>query len=130
MVVSLLAVLKAGGAYVPIDPDYPAERIAFMLQDCGSPVLLTQSSLRVSLPSETRVVEVDRGKHLKRSTRSLGPMSSPEHLAYIIYTSGTTGRPKGVPSNPPKRADTDGGPRRDVCVSLSRWLGSISLLCL
>ena len=67
MVVSLLAVLKAGGVYVPIDPDYPAERIAFMLQDCGSPVVLTQSSLRVSLPSETRVMEVDRGKHLQRS---------------------------------------------------------------
>ena len=96
MVVSLLAVLKAGGAYVPIDPDYPEERIAFMLQDCGSPVVLTQSSLRDRLVSETRVVEVDRGKHLKRSTRNLGPMSGPEHLAYIIYTSGTTGRPKGV----------------------------------
>ena len=96
MVVSLLAVLKAGGAYVPIDPDYPAERIAFILQDCGSPVVLTQSSLRAHLPSHTRAMEVDRSEHLKRSTRNLGPMSSPEHLAYIIYTSGTTGRPKGV----------------------------------
>ena len=96
MVVSLLAVLKAGGAYVPIDPDYPAERIAFMLQDCGSPVVLTQSSLRAHLPSETRVVEVDRGKHLPLCSDNLGPMSRPEHLAYIIYTSGTTGRPKGV----------------------------------
>ena len=96
MVVSLLAVLKAGGAYVPIDPDYPAERIAFMLQDCGSPVVLTQSSLQDRLVSEMRVVEVDRGEHLKRSTRNLKPMSGPEHLAYIIYTSGTTGRPKGV----------------------------------
>ena len=67
MVVSLLAVLKAGGAYVPIDPDYPAERIAFMLQDCGSPVVLTQSSLRVHLPSETRVMEVDQGEHLQQS---------------------------------------------------------------
>ena len=42
------------------------------------------------------MVEVDRGKHLKQSTRNLKPMSGPEHLAYIIYTSGTTGRPKGV----------------------------------
>ena len=50
MVVSLLAVLKAGGAYVPIDPNYPAERIAFILQDCGSPVVLTQSSLRALSP--------------------------------------------------------------------------------
>ena len=77
MVVSLLAVLKAGGAYVPIDPDYPAERIAFMLQDCGSPVVLTQSSLRAHLPSETRVMEVDRGKHLHLCSDNLGPMSRP-----------------------------------------------------
>ena len=102
MVVSVLAVLKAGGAYVPIDPDYPAERIAFMLQDCGSPVVLTQSSLRDCLPPQGRAMEVDRGEHLKRSTRNLKPMSGPEHLAYIIYTSGTTGRPKGGSFKPTK----------------------------
>ena len=59
-------------------------------------MVLTQSSLRDRLVSETRVVEVDRGESLCLCSDNLKPMSGPQHLAYIIYTSGTTGRPKGV----------------------------------
>ncbi len=77
MVVALLAVLKAGGAYVPIDPAYPAERRAFMLEDSGAALLLTGEDL--DGPDEPALRQ---------------PV--PGNLAYLIYTSGSTGRPKGV----------------------------------
>ncbi len=99
MVVGLLAVLKAGGAYVPLDPAYPAERLAFMLQDARVAVLLTQEEQLHRLPdSSASVVCVDR----ERETIALQPDgnlsggATLDNLAYVIYTSGSTGRPKGV----------------------------------
>ncbi|MGE6764045.1 non-ribosomal peptide synthase/polyketide synthase, partial [Corallococcus interemptor] len=96
LVAGLLAVLKAGAAYVPIAPGVPPERLAFMLEDSGASVLLTQQHLRASLPSlSARVLslEVEAAAHLQPlPVASVGP----EDLAYVIYTSGSTGRPKGV----------------------------------
>ncbi len=114
MVVGLLAVLKAGGAYVPIDPAYPPERVAFILDDTAAPVLLTQRSLSPVLPPHSaRVVCLDEpavevalrghpGVELSAKaiegivTEQLTANVSPDNLAYIIYTSGSTGKPKGV----------------------------------
>jgi non-ribosomal peptide synthetase component F len=99
MVVALLAVLKAGGAYVPLDADYPAERLAFMLQDTGLEVLLTQSGLSNRLPAhQARVVRLDEDwpEIARRSPANLRSRATPENVAYVIYTSGSTGRPKGV----------------------------------
>ncbi len=97
MVVAMLGVLKAGGAYAPLDPQYPHERLAFMLQDAGIGMLLTHSKLAAGL-SETRVIEIDREWRTisHRSTENPALSSSPDNLAYIIYTSGSTGIPKGV----------------------------------
>jgi amino acid adenylation domain-containing protein len=96
MVVGLLAILKAGGAYVPLSPNYPKERLAFMLADAGVPVLLTQEKLKEELPEhQAQVVclETDWGSFSERN-----PVSevSSKNLAYVIYTSGSTGNPKGV----------------------------------
>ncbi|HEX8245289.1 MAG TPA: amino acid adenylation domain-containing protein, partial [Longimicrobium sp.] len=100
MIVSLLAVLKAGGAYVPLDPAYPAERLAFTLTDSGMVALLTQESLRSTLPVAhgMTVVSVD-GAAAEIARESAEPIESgatPQSLAYLIYTSGSTGVPKGV----------------------------------
>ncbi|RKI64338.1 non-ribosomal peptide synthetase, partial [Corallococcus sp. AB049A] len=96
LVAGLLAVLKVGAAYVPIAPGVPPERLAFMLEDSGASVLLTQQHLRASLPSlSARVLplEVESAAHMQPlPVASVGP----EDLAYVIYTSGSTGRPKGV----------------------------------
>ncbi|WP_420124961.1 amino acid adenylation domain-containing protein, partial [Longimicrobium sp.] len=99
MVVSILAVLKAGGAYVPLDPGYPPERLAYMLEDSGVAVLLTQSRLRGILPaSDVPTLDVDAAWNsiAAESAENPAPAVTPSNLAYVIYTSGSTGRPKGV----------------------------------
>ncbi|WP_225830130.1 non-ribosomal peptide synthetase [Streptomyces sp. NK08204] len=99
MVVAVLAVLKAGGAYVPIDPKLPRDRVAFMIEDAGLPVLITQSSVAPGLPeSEATTLCVDalREEIAAESAEVLGEPVGGEDLAYVIYTSGSTGRPKGV----------------------------------
>jgi len=99
LVVAVLAVLKAGGAYLPLDPNYPAERLAYMLEDSSVPVLLTQQSLLSGLPPcSARVICLDEqaASIAALSADPLPVFSTPEDLAYLIYTSGSTGRPKGV----------------------------------
>ncbi|HKV35211.1 MAG TPA: amino acid adenylation domain-containing protein [Pyrinomonadaceae bacterium] len=99
MVVGLLAILKAGGAYVPVDPEYPAERIRFMLDDSGVHVLLTQSRLVAALPEHTaRIICLDSDWSTIATERSenLSSTVTADNLAYVIYTSGSTGRPKGA----------------------------------
>ncbi|MGH6832626.1 MAG: non-ribosomal peptide synthetase, partial [Methyloceanibacter sp.] len=99
MIVGLLAILKAGGAYVPLDPAYPKERLAFMLEDAGSPVILTQQSLAGDLPQhDASVVCLDRDWDEIARQADQAPQSGvgANNLAYVIYTSGSTGKPKGV----------------------------------
>ncbi|WP_437742531.1 amino acid adenylation domain-containing protein [Sorangium sp. So ce1504] len=99
LVVGLLGILKAGGAYVPIDPEYPADRIAFMLEDAGAPVLLSQRSVASRLPAhgaQVLCLDADRAEIDREPTGNLATPLSPDNLAYTIYTSGSTGRPKGA----------------------------------
>ncbi len=99
MVVGLLGVLKAGGAYVPLDPTYPAERLAFILQDAQAPMLLTQRRLASALPAQAvRPVYLDSDWDIIAQESEANPANSvqPANLAYVIYTSGSTGKPKGV----------------------------------
>jgi amino acid adenylation domain-containing protein len=96
MVVSLYAILKAGAAYVPIDPEYPAERIAFMLADTGAPIVLTQGRLAERVQGATgTVIAVDEPAGAAVADGPL-PAVGPADLAYVIYTSGSTGQPKGA----------------------------------
>ncbi|MFC0210899.1 non-ribosomal peptide synthase/polyketide synthase [Paenibacillus chartarius] len=97
MVVGILAILKAGGAYVPVDPEYPQERIRFMLDDSGAQLLLVQGHLRDSVTFAGTVIELDNeASYSGEAALNLVPASGPHHLAYVIYTSGTTGKPKGT----------------------------------
>ena len=99
MLVAFLGVLKSGGAYVPLDPTYPRDRLAFMLDDCGASVVLTQAEVAQTLPADGRkVVRLDQDwKNIAReSDRNPSPRAGAEGLAYVIYTSGSTGAPKGV----------------------------------
>jgi amino acid adenylation domain-containing protein len=100
MLVGLLGVLKAGGAYVPLNPEYPQDRLAFMLEDTAAPVLLTQHRLLDKLPRhDARVFCLDTQWDEFAAESEADPERGAEagNLAYVIYTSGSTGRPKGVP---------------------------------
>ncbi|WP_339373114.1 amino acid adenylation domain-containing protein, partial [Paenibacillus elgii] len=96
MVIGMFGILKAGGAYVPIDPEYPEERIRYMLNDSGAKVLLTQSHLRERIAFEGKRVVVDEKAAYHEESTNLDTSVGPQDLAYVIYTSGTTGQPKGV----------------------------------
>ncbi|HVJ88924.1 MAG TPA: amino acid adenylation domain-containing protein [Labilithrix sp.] len=95
-IVGILAILKAGGAYLPLDPDYPAERIAFMLEDSGSGIVVTNERLseRAALLPAKKVI-LDASVERLPTKRPMVAVR-PGDLAYVIYTSGSTGRPKGA----------------------------------
>ena len=104
LTVGLLGVLKAGGVYVPLDPEYPPDRLRYMVEDSKPVVVLTQSHLRerfAEVWDGVKVVEFDAGDAVwkadsERNLEAVRPGPDGRQLAYIIYTSGSTGRPKGV----------------------------------
>ena len=100
LVIALLGVLKAGGACVPMDPAYPQERLALMLEDTRPPVVLTQSTTRQQLPEQHRshAISLDSDWHLvaRQSTSRPNTNTTQGNLAFVLYTSGSTGKPKGV----------------------------------
>ncbi|PHM60988.1 non-ribosomal peptide synthetase [Xenorhabdus ishibashii] len=105
MVVGLLAILKAGGAYVPLNPNYPIERLTYMLKDAAPVVLLTLTAQLNTLPNTVPTVLLDHLLDHEEPMLATQPTDNPDaqilglkshHLAYVIYTSGSTGQPKGV----------------------------------
>ncbi|MFF7454508.1 amino acid adenylation domain-containing protein [Kitasatospora sp. NPDC008115] len=100
LVAGLLGVLRTGAGYTPLEPDYPAERLAFLLADSAAPVLLTQRRLPIPDGCTARVLLLDDpGEWPKVRARTPLPAGpAPDDTAYLIYTSGSTGRPKGVPN--------------------------------
>ncbi|MCW6008140.1 amino acid adenylation domain-containing protein, partial [Micromonospora sp. CPCC 205371] len=100
LAVAILAVWRAGGAYLPLDPDYPAERLGFMVADSGARLLLTQRSIagEPAVDTAVTVVRLDDPAVAEtvRGRPATAPAGAAGSLAYVIYTSGSTGRPKGV----------------------------------
>jgi len=115
MVAALLAVLKAGGAYLPLDPEYPRERLGWMLEDAGARLVLTEDALAGRLPEGAEVVRLDGLAAALRDLPADDPGSGvlPDNLSHVIFTSGSTGRPKGVMI------------RQSSTVVLLRWLREI-----
>ncbi len=95
MLVALLGILKTGAAYLPVDLRYPADRVAFILEDAAVPLLITQRNLEATLPQhKAQILFIEDIKEAGDDNPSNG--ATLEHLAYVIYTSGSTGKPKGV----------------------------------
>jgi len=116
LMVALLAIVKTGGAYLPLDPIFPPERLSYMLEDSGAPLLVTEKSLVATLPGfggKTVLLEDEGWRRNPSSNPDIAV--DPENLAYLIYTSGSTGKPKGV--EVPRRALTN------FLWSMREWLG-------
>ena len=98
MAVAIIATLKSGAAYLPLDPEYPKDRLTFMLADARPSVVLTKAALNVELASGTQIVLLDQdaAEIACNSTENLPSAPEKDDLAYVIYTSGSTGKPKGV----------------------------------
>jgi amino acid adenylation domain-containing protein len=99
LVVGLLAILKAGGCYVPLDPSYPRERLSWIIEDSGMPVLLTTASTLERLPSASgrlTVLDARDSSIALHPGQAVSSGTESRNLAYMIYTSGSTGKPKGV----------------------------------
>lgn len=98
LLIGLLGILKAGGVYFPLDPNYPKERLRYMIEDATPHLILTYSRYQDQLKAHSQTVFFDIEKDLIESFGNAPPRvkSSPEDLAYLIYTSGSTGKPKGI----------------------------------
>ena len=97
MIIAILAVLKAGGAYVPIDPEYPQDRVQYMLDNSNAKFLLTFKRLAKKINFKNKIfIELSNNFYYEENTQNLPNINTPQDLAYIIYTSGSTGDPKGV----------------------------------
>ena len=96
MIIGIFGILKAGGAYLPIPPDYPEDRISYMLSNSSVEILLVQDKTNRNYSFNGRIINIEDQSVYKGSVNNLPPISGPRNLAYVIYTSGSTGRPKGV----------------------------------
>jgi len=96
LMVGIIAILKAGGAFLPIDPDYPSDRIRFMLDDSNANILLIQFKLRSSLNTGAECIDIDDEQLYLNDSSNLYHINRTDDLCYVIYTSGSSGAPKGV----------------------------------
>src|SRR5690606_27220928 len=127
LLVATLGVLKAGAAYLPLDPDFPADRVAFMLSDARAPVVLVDSTRPGEIDAEATTVVELAGIGTADAPPARGNLR-PDHLAYVIYTSGSTGRPKGVLVEHRNVANFFAGMDRVVRETpAGRWLAVTSL---
>ncbi|OPX45209.1 tyrocidine synthase 3 [Ruminiclostridium hungatei] len=129
MIIGILAILKAGGAYLPIDPEYPRDRIGFMVEDSNMQVLLTASGLLSKLSFQGRTLLLDQVDYSHTSDENLELVNQPEDLAYIIYTSGSTGKPKGVMISHMSLSNFILGMAQKLDCSNSRSILAVTTMC-
>lgn len=96
MIIGILGILKAGGAYLPLAPDFPKERISYMLSDSSAEILLVQDKTNFEYDFDGKIINIENIDIYSESSDNLTSVSGPRDLAYVIYTSGSTGKPKGV----------------------------------
>ena len=98
MIIGILAILKAGGAYIPIDPDYPTDRIDYLLENSNCSYVLTSKNLLSKIHINCKKIDINLTNEsiYNLNKQNLSHISEPNDLSYLIYTSGSTGKPKGV----------------------------------
>lgn len=131
LILGLLAILKTGACYLPIDPNYPQERIAYMLEDSSSKLLLTHSSnadkINTSIPKIT--IDLTSDIYVSYPTNNLNIPCTPEDLVYVIYTSGSTGKPKGVLLKHQNLSNFIVGMKKGIDFSEDKIMVSVTTIC-
>lgn len=128
MVVGLLGILKAGGAYLPLDPAYPSERLALMVEDSRTRFIVTTEELLERVPSRSvKCIVLDTDLLAGDDRRKPDSASTPKNLAYVIFTSGSTGRPKGVMVEHRNVANFFAGMDQRVGTTPGTWLAVTSI---
>ena len=132
MIIGILGILKAGGAYLPLDPSYPGERLAYMIEDAGPLLVLTQERLRERLPAALKTFFLDKEWEMPAGAIVNIPAVAvtAQNLAYVIYTSGSTGRPKGVGVSHRNAGRLFAATEAEYSFSSDGCLGAVSFLCL
>jgi non-ribosomal peptide synthetase component F len=118
MIIGLVGILKAGSAFLPIDPDNPAPRRAFMVEDAGIRIMVTQNRFASPFAAEqVKIVSLDADRELfvTQSPERASYQVSPHHMAYVIYTSGSTGKPKGVKPSSSRTGEFSNGAKGYIC---------------
>lgn len=96
MMIGILGIMKSGAAYLPIDPEYPSERIAYVIEDSATEIILSQPDFADKIGNNVTLIDITNQELYHNSNHNLAIVNTSSHLAYQIYTSGTTGNPKGV----------------------------------
>lgn len=132
MIISILAVLKLGATYLPIDPEYPIERINYMLDDsCTKTVLVHSATLNLNIGNTYNKISVDLNSDFYNSEKSnnLNTKIKPDDLIYLIYTSGSTGKPKGVMITHQNIVNFILGEKKYIDFSKNKVMVSVTTIC-
>ena len=130
MLISLLAIQKSGATYLPLDPDFPSDRLAFMLEDSGARALVTKGDVRIEVPETVARIDLDAAREAIAGEpgEDLADGPAPSDLAYILYTSGSTGRPKGVRVSHAALSNFLGAMREEPGIGPSDVLAAVTTL--
>ncbi len=129
MIISILGILKAGGAYLPIDPEYPNERVSFMLEDSSSKVLLTSADLINKASFDGKVILLNEIEFSEKECDNLPIENCSDNLAYILYTSGSTGKPKGVMISHKALNNFINGMAKEIDFSYGKSILAVTTMC-
>lgn len=129
MIIGIIGILKAGGAYLPIDPEYPRERIEYMLEDSSTNILLTSKQVHAGIGFNGDIIDLDDHKVFRGDMDDLEPVNEESDLAYLIYTSGSTGKPKGVMIEHRNVINFIFGIRKDIDIRKSDSVLAVTTIC-
>lgn len=131
MIIGILAIIKAGGAYLPIDPDYPKERITYMLEDSNTKTVLVNNFTYNIVSSNIRMIDIslDSDIYKYQKNDNLDNINVQDDLLYVIYTSGSTGKPKGVMLTHKNINNYINGLKKVIDFSENKTIVSVTTIC-
>lgn len=129
LIIGLIAILKVGAAYLPIDPNYPQDRISYMLEDSNSKMLLTNSINKINISIPKIIIDLTSDIYSSFSTNNLNTLLNSNNIIYLIYTSGSTGKPKGVLLSHHNLLNFIYGIKKEINFTENKIMVSVTTIC-